>query len=475
VSLFSSVVPPALDSLLSRAAIKLGKELPSEELTKYTAALQSNWFDCDTLSDLSTADCISLGVPRGLVLAAQGLHALDSDSDNPVSDLPVSKQISEFGDINTRAPFRTKQFGSSKQVRLTTRRTLKPYRLSADQETEATATELEQFERFLTVRFLGQQEKRVASVTAKKYVQYARGALGWLHHEQGVPLEQLSFWVLFPDASRGSVALVFEHMQWLQTVRNASPATETTALRALIAVAKFCFHKESQSDPTEGDKPYADIPLIVEMRKLASEAKGRWKISSAVANEELKWLSWAEYLRCVGVLRDECAGRDASGRLRSLESVAWSVQLYLIFSLLACVPDRQRTIRELEYGKTLLPPKLHSGRDVRGAPGAVGVNSPVGADSSWVIKHTAADYKTGRDYGDRPALQIAPSLSPALEQWYNRWRQELAPSHNFFFSQKNGQPFTGESLYQMFSNAAFRISGMVVDCRSSRLSAGHSF
>lgn len=35
------------------------------------------------------------------------------------------------------------------------------------------------------------------------------------------------------------------------------------------------------------------------------------------------------------------AGKDENGRLRSPTAVAWSLQRYLIFAILSCVPDRQ--------------------------------------------------------------------------------------------------------------------------------------
>ena len=44
---------------------------------------------------------------------------------------------------------------------------------------------------------------------------------------------------------------------------------------------------------------------------------------------------------------------DASGKRRSARDVAMSVQRYLLFAILACVPDRQRTLRELQLNKTL--------------------------------------------------------------------------------------------------------------------------
>ena len=51
------------------------------------------------------------------------------------------------------------------------------------------------------------------------------------------------------------------------------------------------------------------------------------------------------------------AGRDSLGRVRSPASVAWSVQRYLMFAILSCVPDRQRTLRELEVGRSLVKEK----------------------------------------------------------------------------------------------------------------------
>lgn len=105
------------------------------------------------------------------------------------------------------------------------------------------------------------------------------------------------------------------------------------------------------------------------------------------SDEELKWLSWPEFLQLCGELRRECAGLDSAGRRRSDKAVAWSLQAraggrqhwhfssnnqhmpvqrhltpvcagfvtrpfsalppplslqrYLIFAIFSCVPDRQ--------------------------------------------------------------------------------------------------------------------------------------
>lgn len=40
----------------------------------------------------------------------------------------------------------------------------------------------------------------------------------------------------------------------------------------------------------------------------------------------------------VNELRLECAGKDIIGRGRSPAAVAWSLQRYLIFAILCCIP-----------------------------------------------------------------------------------------------------------------------------------------
>lgn len=58
-------------------------------------------------------------------------------------------------------------------------------------------------------------------------------------------------------------------------------------------------------------------------------------------DEEAKWLSWPEYLRLCGELRQECAALNHLGKRRTDAAVAASLQRYLIFAIFSCVPDRQ--------------------------------------------------------------------------------------------------------------------------------------
>ena len=71
------------------------------------------------------------------------------------------------------------------------------------------------------------------------------------------------------------------------------------------------------------------------------------------ADEAKKWLDWPKYLILVECLKLECAGFDKRGKPRNKADIARSIQLYLMFAVLACIPDRQRTLRELELNRTL--------------------------------------------------------------------------------------------------------------------------
>ena len=100
------------------------------------------------------------------------------------------------------------------------------------------------------------------------------------------------------------------------------------------------------------------------------------------------------------------------------------------------VSSRQRTIRELQVGQTLF--KDEQGR--------------------WVIRHGPGHYKTGKAYGERPPMVIAPHIYPELEAFLEAWRAELNPKHDLVFCQADGDPLTSQSVYKLFTTSCFRYS-----------------
>ena len=257
--------------------------------------------------------------------------------------------------------------------KVVTREKVIKYSIGKEEMPEKLKTEFADLHRFGTARFFGAQADPIAEVTAYKYADHLRGMLGWLHRVRGVPLEELSLMSLVPSNDRNGVAAAFDYVQWLVNERSINVRTELLVLRSVLFAAKFLYHDESAVTLNSSDKPYSDLIVVKELRNLISTGNKASKVAPRVADEAIKWLDWPEYLNLCRELKKECALlKPKTGTERALKDVAWSVQRYLMFAILACVPDRQRTLRELQIGKTL-----------------------VQEGDRWVIKHGPKDYKTG--------------------------------------------------------------------------------
>jgi len=329
-------------------------------------------------------------------------------------------------------------------VRVTQRNSqLENYRLSFSDLPDSLQKELTKMKTFLTRRRLGPQEAPIAIVTANKYEEHIRGICGWLVKEKEYKVKDLkSLSVLFPSMKANAADVTFDYLQYLTVERGISANYELLITRSCIATAKFMYGAKSKFQPGEDALPYQDIPLIKELRRLAKDAKSRASKSPLMSNEKLKWLDWGDYLQVCDMLKDEMALNYVTSHKRSQSAIAWSMQRYLIFAILSCVPDRQRTLRELRIGKTLIREEKEDEKEAR-----------------WIIKHGPNDYKTGKDYGVRPPLVIAPELYPHLENFVNNYRQHLNPQHDFLFSRKNGQPFNDAGIYRLFTSTSMRLTG----------------
>ncbi len=343
------------------------------------------------------------------------------------------------------APRRRNQLGNAHKAKIVNRKNTKPYRLKANEISPSLQAELDRLWKFQTsLQFKDRQDTPARKPTAEKVRSILLLILGWLHREQKVALvalEDLSFKQL------DNIDVAYDYTEWLREERHVSPKTEVQALVALLHVAKFLHYKDSdQKLCMQLTKTYVDIPIIHELRELVRLTNERVKESSRVADESQKWLDWPEFLACVEYLKKDCAIYTSDGQPRTGRAIARSYERYLVAALLAYMPpDRQRTLRELEVGRTL----------VRGT-----VKNDIfcpKADGRWYIKLGSQDYKTGRAYKEQ-TLEVPENIYPELEAWLNEWRAVLQPTHNFVFCQLNGKPYTSESLYQLFRHAIYRAS-----------------
>jgi len=250
------------------------------------------------------------------------------------------------------------------------------------------------------------------------------------------------------EAAEETMEWVYRYIGWLRQERQISRTMEANIYCVLIAVAKFLHHNDTDSLKASD---YQDIPVIQALRSARKKgARSATKTAGSI-DESKKWLEWPEFLQLVQQLKQECQTHYRHGSRRSESSIAASVQRFLIAAFFAYLaPDRQRTYRELEVGRTLCKGQLKQGQFIPDGQG------------SWWIHLEPEDYKTGKTYGTQ-WQEVPELLVPHLEDWLNRWRDVFKPQHNFVFTQKNGKLFPSSGSFgSVLQQAARRLTGKAV-------------
>ncbi|CAJ1959109.1 unnamed protein product [Cylindrotheca closterium] len=316
------------------------------------------------------------------------------------------------------------------------------------------ANDLQAFFLFMTRPSPHSQEDPIRGATAEVYMRHARQFLGWYVTQEKRPVssseskpevpsnENLSLQDIIPNKEQESANDIIDFVLWLRS-RDVSVSYEANILRGLTKLLKFRFSRESQTDSAQNGNTFSDIPLIKEIRKLHRDANMRQKLAPRSSNEQKKWLSWPEYLQVIKELKQELL--DLMEQYFQLQSkvqkvkVAEAYQCYLILSLFASIPDRQRTMRELAIGTTLVKSEETDG---------------------WTVRHGPDDYKTGKSYGERPTMQLREDLSLAIDDYIDNWRSALEPTTDFLFVQsRTGKPLTADGIFQRVSRSCFKYGG----------------
>ncbi len=283
----------------------------------------------------------------------------------------------------------------------------------------------------------------------------------------------LSLTDIFLDQNTESAKCIVQYILWMRSERSISSNYEANILRGLIKIVKFRFAGElsvanNVLQSATSKTPLDDIPVVMELRKFHRDAGNRSKKAPRSSDEGKKWMDWDEYLQVIELLKADLGGMidkyvmEANGqsanqvnnevkRQKSLhvkqKEIATIFQHYLILSFFACVPDRQRTFRELQLDKNFMriDGETNDGED------------------TWVIRHSADDYKTGATYGERPPLPLLPSLTPAIDDFIERWRpcllrnsDDTPPSSYLFHQPKTGNPLSANSMYQIVSRCCYK-------------------
>jgi hypothetical protein len=374
------------------------------------------------------------------------------------------------------------------------------YSLQPIQDYPICQQELQEFYQFMTLPSTDSQEETpIRPATANIYIRHAKLFLGWYwnihvpNHNQDRDKALLSLYVIFPTKDKVHANSILQYILWLRTTRYIAVSYEANLLRGLCKLLKFRYRKESFTESDTGmnnshnndgmnshtahddattttstTTSFNDIPVIRELRKLHRDANRRQAVAPRVSQEEHKWLSWPDYIQVVQRTKDDLwlelqdykttthpAVMDHQKNLKQQQiqqrvlntqrrRIAVLYQKYLILSFFANVPDRQRTIRELEIGRSFV-------RD--------------NASHQWCIKHTPDDYKTGRTYGERPPLQLPTSLTMDIDDFIAQWRPALLQDNknsniqHLFLGPRTGTPLTSDAVYQTVSKTCYHYTG----------------
>lgn len=450
-----------LVAFLARACESVGRT--REDAERVARSLREHWFEsAEDVRMMSAEDARVAGMPAKLWNAARALAEAEAEArETAEGEASTSSAEGDRASIDAdggwvggelpgpgeRVPVIERPKGMTSalaDVRVTQRKRLKPFSLRGDEVTTSLQRELDRMVRDLTSRRVGGGRAPVRERTALNHVTVAKQFLGWLareseHRREFATLSDEGAVILkptvslrdaFPSRESAGATYAIEYVQWLSDERRIKSTTEDFQLRSLVALAKWVHdHVED-----EGIAP----PCVQELIRVQRSARDRAKNAPHAADDDRKWLEWDQYLALVEHLKLECAPLDANGNERPEREIAMSVQRYLLFAILACIPDRQRTLRELRLNKTL----FHDA-----------------ATGLWMVRHGPDDYKTGGAYGERPALVMDTRVYPALESWLSTHRRALKPTHDFVFTRPNGEPWNVSELSRTFSRTALRVTG----------------
>lgn len=381
--------------------------------------------------------------PKIGITPAKGAGVTENDGTTPTR-APAKKKVI----VNLKQSERRTKTGSNFEYGLP-----KDY----DKIYPAIAQELEDYYMYMTEPSTSNQgEDPIRPATAKVYMTHAKLFLGWFitsHEDAAATGKDLSIDGIIRSKEKESAQPFIDFVMWLRRNRQVSAGYEANVLRGIIKLLKFRFRQESAEDASA--LTFADIPLIQEIRKLHRTANQKQRIAPKSSDEQKKWLSWPEYLTVIQKTKEEVqslrqifAETDPTDyRYRKgdterefstqEEEIAQAFQRYLILGIFASIPDRQRTIRELELGRTLIR-----------------------ENDQWFVKHGPDDYKTGKAYGERPPMGLAAELTPALDEFVERWRPVLRPSTEFLFVQaRTGNPLSIDSVFDRVTRCCFKYTG----------------
>lgn len=264
-----------------------------------------------------------------------------------------------------------------------------------------------------------------------------------ISYEEGTRIQRIA-----EIAAENTLRQINEFFAWKEKERQVNKRTLLFEIEAFIETAQFLYRDETNRF---NGFDYSDIPVLVLLKNKRQKLKEEAQNAPLAADISLKWLEWDDFVHFVKQLELECRPQYNANKRRTLRAIARSYRRFLICAFLCYLPpDRQRTFRELQEGKTLVK-GYFQGRFFQNSK-----------DGEWYIYLGEGDYKTDQTYGNS-FKKIPDLLVPYLEKWLEQYRTVFNPTHNYVFTQENGKPFTKASNFSaIIRHAAYRLTGQLL-------------
>lgn len=273
---------------------------------------------------------------------------------------------------NKYCPRIRKENGKISTSRLTERNSIHlTYKLQPREISSALEADLRNFKEYLTSsEWPGRLTDPISDSSASTYLQHIRLMLGWFHHYQGIPLEELNLNLLIPKITSESLrdltlsqkrefwstqkltvdTWICSYFKFLrEKMKSFSPATKKFKINALSAVYKFIYYEEVYCLEDYENIPLAKV-ITYHSRNIYEEIE-EWSHQkrSVVSPDQI----WPETLpgktalttvrqQILEPLRQECRFKYDNWHTREGNTIAMSFQRYLIWSFLADMPARRQ-------------------------------------------------------------------------------------------------------------------------------------
>ena len=233
------------------------------------------------------------------------------------------------------------------------------------------------------------------------------------------------------ELAKENIKLIEEYLEFL----GGHPNTKLIAITTCIAVAKFVFRDEINTDE---DMDASDLSIVKRLNKLSNIHNEKSKSTPPSVPHSDKSIPWKKTFDILQVLRKRvhCLVSGITWkRRRTKNTIINDLQIFLSLAFMILIPvDRARTYYELEIGRTFVY-GLYEADSNRFTP----VNKLEDkSKAAWWIHLMPDDYKIrGKEYwGEMPNVQFDRDndLYSYIDMWINEGREYGQKcNHNCFF------------------------------------------